>query len=276
MNSTCSHWADLSDQHILGGSLSEVDQEFLRQHEQECAVCGREAALLRELRPNPLHAVPATEDVERILAQAELAAANSGKRTSRSSIWFRRSTPWFAAAAGTLALAASILFRVGGSSGSAGLDDAAAASRPLGKAQDDSCGALAEGVLVCLTAGTEVGRLELASTKRSLELASGRVLVALDRPSSDGSFTVKTEAGDIIGAGAVFSVEVTPKQGAVTRVTHGAVSVRTAGAALERTVLAGQKQRLGETTASALSAQDAEQDSRLRSRWQRVARVPSP
>jgi FecR protein len=276
MNSTCSHWADLSDQHVLGESLSEVDQEFLRQHEQECAVCGREAALLRELRPNPLHAVPATEDVERILAQAALAAAGSSKRRSRSYIWFRRSTPWLAAAAGTLALAASIAFRLGGSSSRAGLDGAAATSKPLGKAQDDSCGALAEGVLVCLTAGTEVGRLELASTKRSLELASGRVLIALDRSSREGSFTVKTEAGDVVGAGAVFSVEVTPNQGAVTRVTHGAVSVRTPGAELERTVLAGQKQRLGETTASALSAHDAEQDSRLRSRWQKVARASSP
>jgi hypothetical protein len=216
--------------------------------------------------------VPNEEEVQRILDRAELESSRTKQRRAESSFWFKRSTPWVAAAAGTCALAASLLLYARTESSSPGSEAASssAAAAPVGKAQEDSCGALVEGVVVCLTAGSEVGRIDLSNKDRSLQLLSGRALVAITAPVTGSSFTVTTSAGSAVATAAVFSVEVRPDHGVWARATRGVVGVRGPGATFEQTVLAGQELRFGAAAASAISLQDAQRDAGLLSRWEKV------
>ena len=66
MTERCARWMELSDKQFLGEELAEAELVLVRKHEAECVHCGREAAVLRELRRVPLHAVPSEDEVRRM------------------------------------------------------------------------------------------------------------------------------------------------------------------------------------------------------------------
>lgn len=113
MTERCTRWMELSDRQLLGDELAERELEFIHEHELECVDCGREATVLRELRPSLLHAVPSEDDVRRLLLQAELPELEPSRQDRASAepvlaAARRQPARRIAAAAALLALVASV------------------------------------------------------------------------------------------------------------------------------------------------------------------------
>lgn len=288
MTERCARWMVLSDRQLLGEELAESELDLVRRHEGECVHCGREAALLRELRRVPLHVVPSEDEVRRILLQAELAELDEPQleepheerpRAVRVSPRARR----LAAGATLLALAASLLLLFKqlspvdtplerapvAASGSAHAGGArvvpprALASR----ATEDTCGPVAQGIVLCLEAGSEVGGVELQGPKRVVELKRGRAVVSLDPQPPGSSFSIAFRGGEVQAVGTVFSVQLADDGAAYARVVRGKVLVRAKDTESEQALLAGQQLRLGATAVSALPLVEAERDLELLGRW---------
>jgi hypothetical protein len=277
---------ELSDRQLLGDELAELELEFIRAHELECPVCGREAAVLRELRPPLLHAVPSEDDVRRLLLQADFLEREQAQpeppARARPSI-FRLPPRRLTVAATMLALVAGLALFVGLkgptpattarlATVSASASGGAATPPPafLSKVTDDTCGPLVDGIVLCVTAGTEIGRVELESPRRIVELRRGRAVASLDPQPRGSSFSIVTPAGEVKAVGTVFSVELAEDGTAYARVARGRVLVRASNAPSEQPLLAGQQLSLGAPTASALPLREAERDLELVARWTAV------
>jgi hypothetical protein len=288
MTERCARWMELSDRRFLGEELTKPELDLVRSHEAECDSCGREAALFHELRRVPLHVVPSEDEVRRILLQAELSLHDephldepqeARPRTTRISTRARG----LAAGAAVLALAASLilLFKQLGSvdapparaqvptagtpnpSGALSTPPRALASR----ATEDTCGQLAKGVVLCVAAGSEVGRVELEGPRRVVELKRGRAVASLEPQPPGSSFSIAFNSGEVKAVGTVFSVELAEDGAAYARVVRGKVLVRAKEPGSEQSLLAGQQLRLGATAVSALPLLEAERDLELLARW---------
>jgi ferric-dicitrate binding protein FerR (iron transport regulator) len=283
MTERCNRWMELSDRQLLGDELAELEREYIRAHELECLVCGREAAVLRELRPPLLHAVPSEEDVRRLLLQADLPELEQARPEpspqARPSIARRLPPRRLAAAAAMLALVAGLALLIGlkapapaepSLAAAPTTGSAAALARPpafLSKVTEDTCGPLVDGIVLCVTAGTEIGRVQLEGPRRSVELRRGRAVASLDSQPRGSSFSIATRAGEVKAIGTVFSVELAEDGTAYARVTRGRVLVHATSAQSEQSLLAGQQLMLGAATASALPLREAERDLELVARW---------
>jgi ferric-dicitrate binding protein FerR (iron transport regulator) len=282
MTERCNRWMELSDRQLLGDELAELELEYIRAHELECLECGREAAVLRELRPTLLHAVPSEDDVRRLLLQADLPEREPpGPEPSPRTRPIARHLPSrrLAAAAAMLALVAGLALLIGlkapapaeprlAAAPTAG--SAAALAHPpafLSKVTEDTCGPLLDGIVLCVTAGSEIGRVQLEGPRRSVELRRGRAVASLDPQPQGSSFSISTRAGEVKAIGTVFSVELAEDGTAYARVTRGRVLVHATGAQSEQSLLAGQQLILGAATASALPLREAERDLELVARW---------
>jgi hypothetical protein len=196
---------------------------------------------------------------------------------------FSRRARLAAAGGALLALAASLLLlfkQVG--SGDAPLTRAqlpvsgsanASAARPIppqplaSRATEDTCGPVAEGIVLCLEAGSEIGRVELEGTRRVVELKRGRAVASLNPQPQGSSFSIAFASGEVKAVGTVFSVDLAEDGTAYARVVRGKVLVRTKDQRAEQALLAGQQLRLGATAVSALPLVEAERDLELLGRW---------
>lgn len=281
MTERCTRWMDLSDRQFLGEELGESELDFVRAHELECTECSREAAVLRELRPPPLHVVPSEDEVRRILLQAELSPLDEAHHApSPPGGWSRQPRRVVAAGVALLAVAASLALWVRQPSSRQASPTRSAlpampASRAVGalpkvlasQATEGSCGLLVEGIVLCLAPGSEVGRVELEGPRRLVELKHGRALASLEPQPKGSSFSIVTERGEVRAVGTIFSVEFAEDGDTYARVTRGKVAVRMANAPAEQLLLAGQQLRLGDPAASALSLSEAERDLELVAQW---------
>jgi hypothetical protein len=284
---------ELSDRQLLGDELSGLELEFIRAHELECLECGREAAVLRELRPPLLHAVPSEDEVRRLLLQADLPAPEqtpSQPSPQPRAVIARRLPPRrLAAAAAVLALVAGLALFIGlkapASPGGPRLASVSAPAstavlaRPpafLSKVTEDTCGPLVDGIVLCVTAGTEIGRVEVEGPRRIVELRRGRAVASLEPQPRGSSFSIVTRAGEVKAVGTVFSVELAENGTAYARVARGRVLVRASDAPSEQSLLAGQQLSLGAATASALPLREAERDLELVARWTAVLGLSEP
>jgi ferric-dicitrate binding protein FerR (iron transport regulator) len=288
MTERCARWMMLSDRQLLGEELAESELDLVRRHEGECVHCGREAALLRELRRVPLHVVPSEDEVRRILLQAEVAELDEPPleepqeelpRPVRVSPRKRR----LAAGATLLALAASLLLLfkqlrpvdappARAHVPAAGSAHAGPAREVLpralaSRATEDTCGPVAHGIVLCLAAGSEVGRVELQGPKRVVELKRGRAVASLNPQPPGSSFSIAFRGGEVQAIGTVFSVQLEDDGAAYARVVRGKVLVRAKDMESEQALLAGQQLRLGATVVSALPLVEAERDLELLGRW---------
>jgi ferric-dicitrate binding protein FerR (iron transport regulator) len=282
MTERCTRWMELSDRQLLGDELAHLELEFIHAHELECAQCGREAAVLRELRPSLLHAVPSEDDVRRLLLQAELPELEQPRSEPRARPSTARRVPsrGLAAAAAGLALVAGLALWIGlkapaapaapSLAAVATTASAAALARPpafLSKVTEDTCGPLVDGIVLCVTGGSEIGRVQLEGPRRIVELRRGRAVASLDPQPRGSSFSIVTRAGEVKAIGTVFSVELADDGTAYARVTHGRVLVRATNAQSEQALLAGQQLSLGAAAATALPLPEAERDLELVAHW---------
>jgi hypothetical protein len=279
---------ELSDRQLVGERLSELELEFVRSHELDCAQCGREAAVFRELRTAPLHLVPSEEDVQRILLQAEQTHADPPLEAAPSGWWTRTSTQRVAAVAALVALAAGLWLylkaEIGGEArpgATVALTTQGASSAttsrstpkpapltpPSGAPAGDGCSSLVDGIVLCLAAGSEVGEVHTAGPQRTVELRRGRAVASLEPQPPGTSFSITTAAGKVTAVGTIFSVEIGQAGEAYASVTHGKVKVEGLGASSSFLLQAGQTVRLGDTEVSALPALEAQQDLDVVARW---------
>jgi ferric-dicitrate binding protein FerR (iron transport regulator) len=276
MKPSCARWAELSERQTLEEPLREDELHFLVTHERECDLCRQEAALLRDLRPGALHVVESEDEVQRILARADSAGADDTRLKGGR---LRGSGARVLAATGFVSVAAAaLLFWT--EAGTRFRDPASAAApsatAALVQTSADSCAALLEGVVVCLTAGSEVRRIELSGPDRGLDLSRGRALISVAAPAAGASFTVSTAAGSVVGSGGVFSVEAHPDGATWARATSGVAVVRSKGAHAVQTLPAGRALRLGESADTALSVEEAERERELLDRWKKVVSRARP
>lgn len=292
MTERCTRWMELSDRQLLGDELAERELEFIHAHELECVECGREAAVLRELRPSLLHAVPSEDDVRRLLLQAELPELGPSRqdRASAEPLLAARRRPArrIAAAAALLALVASVALLIKSKASepvTSGHVPPATAPSPgahpgppafLSKVTEDTCGPLTDGIVLCVTAGSEIGRVQLEGARRTVELRRGRAVASLDPQPKGSSFSILTRAGEVKAIGTVFSVELTEDGAAYARVSRGRVLVRAASAPSEQALLAGQQLSLGAAAASALPLAESERDLDLVARWTSMLGLDEP
>jgi ferric-dicitrate binding protein FerR (iron transport regulator) len=283
---------ELSDRQLLGDELAELELEYIRAHELECLECGREAAVLRELRPTLLHAVPSEDDIRRLLLQADLPELQPPRSEppprAASSKARRLPSRRVAAAAAMLALVAGLALLIGlkapapaepSLAGAPTTASAGALARPpafLSKVTEDTCGPLLDGIVLCVTAGSEIGHVQLEGARRTVELRRGRAVASLDPQPRGSSFSIVTRAGEVKAIGTVFSVELADDGAAYARVARGRVLVRAGNAPSEQTLLAGQQLTLGAATASALPLREAERDLELVARWTAVLGLGEP
>jgi len=275
MTELCTTWIKLSDRQFLGEDLTQAELDFVTSHQAECPYCGREAALLCELRPAPLHAVPSDEEVERILLLADLSVSEPTQVPERSKPrHWRVTSRSLALCAGALALAASVLLVLWQrdrpvASNTRPTDTVPANAVPVkpkvlsSRATEDSCGPLVPGIVLCLTAGSEVGAVELEGPRRVVELKRGRAVASLEPQAKGTSFSISTRDGDVTAVGTIFSVELGRDGRAYARVARGKVVVRSQDAKEEQLLLAGQQLRLGDASAVALPLPEAERDLEL-------------
>jgi hypothetical protein len=134
-------------------------------------------------------------------------------------------------------------------------------------ATEDTCGQLAKGIVLCVAAGTEVGRVELEGPRRVVELKRGRAVASLEPQPQGSSFSIAFGSGEVKAIGTVFSVELAEDGAVYARVVRGKVLVRAKEPESEQSLLAGQQLRLGQAAVSALPLLEAERDLELLGRW---------
>jgi hypothetical protein len=288
MNRDCQRWTELSDRRAVGQPLSDVEQEFSRDHVQRCGECQREeAAWLGLVTPPPADDLPSDSEVASILRRVTETASRE-RRISHQR--------WGGVAAGTLAVAAAAAFWISRPTAPPSSDGAGSVARnqtattvsraaptaapvPPPAQQDEAatlaaqsaCAELVSGIWACPATDTVIARRALDSKERTLELGRGRVVASLLPQPKGTSFSVVTAAGRVTAVGTVFSVESKDDGTTIARVLEGKVAVVTAGATRPRFVRAGEALRLGDTRPSTLSAEDRERDLALLSPELRAA-----
>ncbi|MFZ5891395.1 MAG: hypothetical protein ACOY0T_10115 [Myxococcota bacterium] len=278
MTNRCARWMELSDRQLLGERLSPRELEYLRSHEFDCSQCAREAAMFRELRPAPLHVVPSEAEIQRVLIQAELDSIEKApRREKQTNLLAKRSNRWIAVGAAIVAAAASVVLLLRPWSRGHALASkpavaelhasSVASATPAARAKEDSCGALLEGIVLCLAAGAEVGQVQLNAPHRFVELKRGRAVASLAPQPQGSSFSIVTEVGQVTAVGTIFSVEVGANRHAIARVSRGKVLVHTKVPGADQALLAGQKVQLGENAASGLPLSEGQRDLDLVARW---------
>ena len=245
MSAPCDRWMAIFDDQCLGATASAADLAFVRSHEATCATCAREATLWRSMRQNAHSPLPedSPEAAEQALRAAEAASRPEPPR--------RR---WRAGAFGagaTVALAAGLFLwlrrtgrpeddlvvaRIAWAAGQVEIDGRVAekgAALPRGsslRAGDGACCvAVGDGVLACLTPGSEVRDVDAAPAHLRMDLVRGKVVAKLARQPSDVPLTVQAGPATIRAVSTLFSVNV---QGdPVVHVDEGSVEVQTSGRA---------------------------------------------
>ncbi|HET9929740.1 MAG TPA: hypothetical protein VFQ35_03600 [Polyangiaceae bacterium] len=277
MMDRCQAWINISDRVLLNERVTSAERAFLREHEAVCKTCAREASAWSDLRPTALYSVPDPDEVEAVIESAAVTTPNHPAFAIMASKppWLRRAA---AALAAAVALVAAAMFL------RPGADDADAASetssrrvapavlgatatpRGVVASAEDTCGEVADGVTVCVTAGSEIPTVALDTARPSLALKRGRVIASLECRAMRTSFGIITEKGSVAG-GPLFSVEVA-EDGAVTaRVLRGNVLVQGAAGERGHALLAGQLLRLGERYSLRLTDDDRERDLSLLERF---------
>jgi tetratricopeptide (TPR) repeat protein len=115
-------------------------------------------------------------------------------------------------------------------------------------------------VTVCLAAETEITARALDGVDRLLQLGQGRAVVSLVPQPRGTTFSIATSAGKVTAVGTVFSVEIGADGASVARVLHGRVLVRATADGIARPLQAGETMRIGEESATPLSADDKKRD----------------